>query len=309
MAGTTLSPLSTATTTALGLASLILVSPQSVIGYQPQNPPSQDGAVTAWPPTIVFHYEGEQTANLVSDITDHYVEDNTAIQDQIALKPIEITTHGFIGELNDVVPTSLQALQIAANKLTIISAYTPVLSTTALIAFNTAFQLYQTASSVANSAVAAWSSITNSGGESVITGDFNNPIIQEPNQTKQQQYFQQFFGYWNSRTLFTVQTPWAIFQNMAIKTLRSVQDAETRVITDFQITFKQMRFASTITVDANGISSSSSTVGLGRNALETQPLTSLGISTPPALSTLSTAGTQNYSSYTLNAYPSSFGSF
>lgn len=286
-----LSSLSNVTTAATALSNLILVSPQATIGYQPQNPPTQDGQTIQQPPAILFHYEGEQSATLTSDITDHFVEDNTAIQDQIALKPIEITTHGFIGELNDVVPPALAALKFLADKLTVISAYTPVLSTSAVIAYNTAFQLYQTAQNAANSAIAAWSSITGTGGESVITGDFNQPIITEPNQTKQQIAFQQFFGYWNSRTLFTIQTPWAVFENMAIKSLRAIQGEDTDVITDFQITFKQMRFASTSsTLDPTG----SVEIAQGRAAFQGSPLTDLGTSTPPSSISLQQGLSQNY---------------
>ena len=188
------------------------------------------GQSTTQSPTLLFHYEGENTITLESDITDHYIEDNTAIQDQIALRPELITTHGFIGELNDVVPPVLEPLKFVADKLTVIEAYTPSLSTTALIAYNTAFQLYQVALEAENSVVAAWDTITGN---------------TEGSQNKQQKMFQQFYGYWKKRNLFTVQTPWAIFQNMAIKTLRAIQDADTRVITDFDVTFKQMRFAST----------------------------------------------------------------
>jgi len=71
----------------------------------------------------------------------------------------------------------------------------------------------------------------------------------QSNQTKQQIYFQQFYGYWQSNTLFTIQTPWAVFQDMAIENLVAIQDADTRMITDFNITFKMIRFASTQLVD------------------------------------------------------------
>lgn len=244
-----ISALSQTTTAATALSNLILVSPQSTIGYQPQNPTSQNGTTTQPPPALLFHYEGDQTGTLASDITDHYIEDNTAIQDQIALRPPVISTHGFIGELNDVPPAALAAVKAIANKLTTISAYTPALSASALLAYNQAFELYQVANNAVNSAVSAWNTINNTqSGESVIgqnavTGLFGLTI--QPNQTKQQQMFQQFFGYWNSRTLFTVQTPWAVFQNMAIENLVAVQDASTNMITDFNVTFKQIRMATT----------------------------------------------------------------
>lgn len=247
-----LSGISSATTAATALSNLILVSPQQTTGYQPQ---SSDSTQNQQPPSLLFHYEGEQTVALESDITDHYVEDNTAIQDQIALKPEVITTHGFIGELNDVPPAALQLLQQAANKLTTIGAYAPALSATALIAYDEAFLLYQVGANAVNSAVSAWSSINGSNGENVIgssglgTGTFNAATGQiSGNQTKQQVAFQQFYGYWKSRTLFTVQTPWAIFQNMAIKSLRAIQDAETRMITDFEVSFKMIRFSYTVGV-------------------------------------------------------------
>lgn len=240
-------PLATISTAAVSLGNLILVTPQNTLGYQPQN----SGAVTPQGPSLLFNYEGENTATLESDITDHYVEDNTAIQDQIALRPVIITTQGFVGELNNVPPKIFPpALTTLSSKLTGVSAYAPSVSTTALIAYNEAVFAYNTAASVASSAVSTWSSITGAGGESVIG---SNGLSAQPNQTQQQIYFQQFYGFWQSRTLFTIQTPWAIFQNMAIKTLRSVQSAETNVISDFEVTFKQMRFASALSV-SNGTS-------------------------------------------------------
>src|SRR6185312_16330550 len=159
--------LSTVTTSAQALSNLVLVSPQKTQGYQPQAPGVAPGlpVPASQPPALLFHYEGEQSVSIESDVTDHYVEDNTAVQDHIALRPETITVHGFIGELNDVVPTALVPLQILANKLTTISSYTPQLSVTALLAYNTAFALYQTAANAANSAVSAWNALSNGGGE------------------------------------------------------------------------------------------------------------------------------------------------
>jgi hypothetical protein len=280
-----LSALSPITTAATALSNLILVSPQSTIGYQPQNQAAANGQTTQPPPAILFHYEGEQVVALESDITDHFIEDNTTIQDQWALKPETITTHGFIGELNNVPPSALAAVKAIADKLTIISAYTPVLSATALLAYNEAFQLYQVGLNAVNSAVAAWSSLSGAGGESVINGQ---GIILQPNQTKQQIAFQQFYGYWRTRTLFTVQTPWAVFQNMAIKSLRAIQDAETRMITDFEVTFKMIRTAATVTT--SGISLTYQ----GRAAAQVASLTDLGTSTPVSSISLSQGLTSSY---------------
>lgn len=267
-----LSALAPATTAANALSNLILVTPQDNLGYQPQSPPTKDGVIPSNPPTLVFNYEGEQVVNLESDITDHYIEDNTAIQDQIALKPEIIQTHGYIGELNDVVPAALRPLKIAADKLTVLVAFTPQLTETALIAYQQASFLYQVGAQAANAGVAAWSSLTG-----------NSNV-----QTKQARMFQQFYGYWQKRTLFTVQTPWGLFQDCAIMGLRAVQDAESRVITDFEVRFKKMRFAKTTTISAQTTSLE------GRAAAQDSGLVDLGSSTPRPSITVAEGLAQNF---------------
>ncbi len=257
-----ISTLSNATTAATALSNLILVTPNENKGYQPQNPAlssDSNGQTRRPPPAILFNYEGEQTVALESDITDHYVEDNTAVQDQIALRPIVVTTHGFIGELNDVVPGILNPLKFAADKLTAIAGYEPQLSVTALVAYNQAKLIYDTAANVLDVAVSAW-----------------NTVFGTNAQTKQQKYFQDFYGYFNQRTLFTVQTPWAIFNDMAIKSLRAIQDAETNMITDFEITFKQIRYAQSVTTRVL-----SADFMQGRAAAQGSLDTQMGVSTPP----------------------------
>lgn len=266
-----LSSLAPATTAASALSGLVLAVPQigalfgggarNTIGYQPQAPggPANNADGTAptpqLPPSFVFHYEGEQSVEAEADITDHYTEDNTALQNNIAIKPTVINTRGFIGELNDIVPSSFKAATIVRDKLTMISGYAPALSVTALLAYSTAFRLYQTASVAQNAAVSAWTSISGEGGTNVINGATVEGVDLESgevtgSQNKQQTAFQLFYGYFTERRLFTVQTPWAVFQNMAIASLRPVQSGETRTISEFSIRFKQIRTAQTLLLEA-----------------------------------------------------------
>lgn len=225
-----LSQLSNVTTNA-GAIGLLLAVPQKQTGYQPQVDATDLSAVLNLisPPGFMFHYEGEQTVTFESDITDHYVEDNTARQDHISLKPIKVTTHGFIGELNDVPPRALALLKTAADKLSPIGPWAPKLSVTAQLVYAQALQLYQTANVLKNAAVSALAALT--GGQS---------------QNLQQQAFNNFYGYYQQRTLFTIQTPWALFPDMAIVSCRAIQDAETNSITDFELNFKQIRQATTV---------------------------------------------------------------
>lgn len=263
-----LSALAPITTAATALSNLILVSPNAVIGYQPQNLPSEAGKPQ--PEAFLFQYEGEQSLTSECDIPDHYLEDNLAYQDQIAIKPLIYVTRGFIGELNDVTPDFLKPVKFVANKLTTIGAYEPQLTTTGLIAYQQAFFLYQVAANAANSAVAAWSSISNGG----------------PIQNKQQLAYQKLYGYQQERRLFTVQTPWAVYQDMVIAKIRALQDDETNVVTDFELTFKALRFAKTEIGPGNFLSNGLSKFQ-GQAAAQAAPLTNLGTSSPTSSTSLS----------------------
>lgn len=224
-----LSALANVTSGITALSNLILVSPQNA-GYQPAAFVDANGVRHDQPKAFLFNYEGEQTYILQSDITDHYIEDNSAIQDQIALRPEMVTTSGFISELNDIPPyTVLSVLKTIADKLTIISAYTPELSIAARIAYNEAAFLYSIAKNAVNTAQSVISAIT--------PGAYP--------QNKQQIAFQQFYQWWSNRVLFTIQTPWAVRSNMAIHTIRVIQDDTTKDISNFEITFKRMSFATT----------------------------------------------------------------
>lgn len=282
--------LAAATTAASALGNLLLATPSSTVGYQPQNPSNANGtpSTTQLPPSFLFDFEGEQSGEFTSDITDHFVEDNTSIEDQIALKPVIIRTLGYISELNNVPPKALAALQAVVNTLTTLGAYSPKLSLTAQLAYNQAFQVYQTASNAINTAVSAWSSIGGTQGTTVING--SGTLIKQPNQNKQQTAFQTFYGYWLSRTLFTIQTPWAVFQNMAIQSIRVVESEETKTFSTFECTFKQIRTASTYSVLPQSAKSQ------GRLGNQSSSQTNQGTSTPPTSIPLTTGLTGSTSS-------------
>lgn len=212
-----------------------LVTPQTNGGYQPQNTNGRQ------PPALLFHYEGENVATMQSDITDHFIEDNTAIQDQIALRPEKVTVNGFIGELNNVFPVGVPNNGQITASLAIVDAFVPGFTSAGQQLINTAFAAYQTVQALESSAVSAWGVLSGAQSQTVIGS--SGIVKQGSSQGLQQAVFQQFYLYWRSRVLFTVQTPWAVFTNMAIEELRATQDELTRMITDFHVTFKMLRFA------------------------------------------------------------------
>lgn len=273
-----LSALSNATTAITALSNLVVVTPSKTRGYQPQN--DTDSPLAQQPPALLFHIEGQNTAVVESDITDHYVEDNTTVQNQIALKPEIVTVDGYIGELNNVVPDFLKPLKFLADKLTTVTAYAPQVSATAQIAYAQAFFLYQVAANAGNALVSAVSAL--GGADQAVIGsegltDETELFNLFTTQNKQQVAFQQFYGYWRKRTLFTVQTPWAVFQNMAIQRLEAIQDESTQTISNFKVTFKMIRKAQ-IATTAKILS--------GRLNSQSAPLTDYG-TTPVSTNTTS----------------------
>jgi hypothetical protein len=245
MSDINVSSLAQAGSSLTALSSLILVTPLKQVGIQNQNgalpvPPIPDTSVknqpglpklSLSPNSILFQYEGENTVSLESDVTEHYSEKNSVLSDNITLKPESITVHGFVGELTDESPIYPEIVNLLRQKLYTLSAYTPDFSVTALNLINEAIYAYTIANSLVSSAQQTLDALglTNS----TING------VEVSIQNRQQKYFLQFYNFWLNRTLFTVQTPWAIFNNMVIRSFRAIQSPDTRVITDFEITFKR----------------------------------------------------------------------
>lgn len=238
-----LSALSQITSKASALGNLILASPQSDAGIVANTVAGENDK----PEKFLFHVKGEEFIDLDSDITDHAVEDNSMLQDHIALKPETIQCSGFIAELNDVTPDILLPVKIAAEKLSVISEFTPGLSVTAMVAYNKGFQAYQLAKLAQQVGVSAWGSLSGKSNQSSTDGNAVFPATQNA----QQVAFAKFYAYRRKRRLFTVQTPWAIFQNCAIVRLRASQGEDTDQITSFNITFKPINFAKTVSISAS----------------------------------------------------------
>lgn len=228
-----LSGLTSAANTLTALGGVAMVTPKYT-GYT-----AQKADKSLEQSSMLFHIEADNKLSLKSEITDHVVEDNTVVSDQIATKPEIVTVRGLIGELNTVLPEALQAARVAREKLILVSVYVPELTVSSLRVLNAAEQAYRLAENLKSQFAQGF------GGDSA-------------SQNKQQVFFQKFYSYWKNKTLFTVQTPWTIFEDMAIQTLNAVQGEGTKEISDFEITFKKIRFASTAFQSAKDLSGRSS---------------------------------------------------
>lgn len=210
---------------------------------------------------FMFNVQGEAHSQLSAEITDHYSEDNKAIQDHIAIKPKRITLKGYIGELVYEAPGSSNSTftQKVPQKLTIISSFLPVLSAAAQ-------QAQEILANPTNAAITLNSVAGQLPAASNLYALIKNSLGAFGDMQNQQNAYNFFNACREQKVLMGIQTPWEFLTNMAIETIDAVQTEETIFISDFSITFKQIRIAQTTSIFAQGAA-----------ALQGQAVTSQGI--------------------------------
>lgn len=179
---------------------------------------------------FIFDIISSERVQLNSDITDHYVEDNISVQDHIALRPEHFTLRGYVGELNDVLERALISAVTTTQRLSIVNSFIPTFTTQAL-------QLYSQVADVAARVKQGINQAQNL---------YDLFTQKSTNATKQQRGYNYFKSIWISRQLLTVETPWEIFEDMAIESVSSEQDETTNMVTNFSVTFKRIRTTKTL---------------------------------------------------------------
>lgn len=186
-----------------------------------------------------FNLPKREQVKMQSEITDHYTDANNAIQDHIARKPITITMNGLQGEYFYSVNPFEDTLAQITPILALVKQFIPKLP-----------------DRTKNFLADKYKSITGKTEtpELLKTGDTKTDInridvfalFQDLYKLKsaQTRAFLFFEALWKSEALFTVETTWKRYDNMAIMDLTPVRD-ENADITDFTVTFKQMHFAVT----------------------------------------------------------------
>lgn len=174
---------------------------------------------------------GEETLTADCDVTDHYVESNTAFQDQISLKPKIFTIQGEVGELVwHQKDQDEQGLGQVAQRLEGIISFLPIRSKS----FNQmkakamkAFQWVDTASNALSKL---------------------NTLTDGLSEGKQQSAFVHLCQYRDERQILTIKTPWGFLSGYVITNLKFTQPRDTKDKTYISITFKEFRATSVSTV-------------------------------------------------------------
>ncbi len=199
---------------------------------------------------FTFDVEGESTVNIQTEITDHYIEDNSAIQDHIAVKPKKITLKNYVGELvyrlDGDTNTPAQKL---TQKLTVLNSYLPVLAAGAKQA-NNIFQAAKKAQSVFSTTKGLTDFVSNNfaSAQSGTVNIWNLIKNVTPPTSRQQQAYMFFKALAEQKVLVSVQTPFEFMSNMAIESIVGIQGEESRYISNFAITLKEIRTVSTLDV-------------------------------------------------------------
>jgi len=181
---------------------------------------------------FAFDYKGDDVVDLSADATDNWLEDNHAAQDHISIKPVIVTLSGFVAELSmssDLFSQFSGVISGIQNGLAQADAYlgryTPGMTD----------RLLNALTQVQNVVIQAEQALAR--GNQVL-----NLLTPGPKMNKQQKAFAQLSSLWSSRVLFTVYTPFRVFENMAIINIRAVQPKGSRTMSDFIVTMKQFNF-------------------------------------------------------------------
>ena len=221
---------------------------------------------------LFFHTVTDDTINFQSNITDNWVENNTAIQDHIAISPVTITMRGLIGEqvyfskqAEDEYKSALMQANSVNSKDRILASFGDIYELkddgklTAISAY------FPEVSNVTQMAQNMWDSHEASRKKAeriakILTGQANNNLAIKMNdynglnsnltESKLKQLCEEIKDYWINRKSFVAQTPFGTFENMFIQSV-TLHQGNVNFIGEVDVTLKQLRFAQTLTTKAD----------------------------------------------------------
>lgn len=186
---------------------------------------------------MVFDIPLSESLSLSSQVTDHYIEDNTAMQDHCALAPRTVTVTGLVAEMVFTKTELEKYAQELLDRLTALGAIGPGLSSSAASAIAEAHRAKESYDKMAKqyNTVAA-----------MVGGDPDK--IAQANKTKQRAFYEAIETMWQNRTLVSVETPWKTFPSMIIESASFDQDESTKYQTTVSITLREIRTISTTSI-------------------------------------------------------------
>lgn len=202
-----------------------------------------------------FHVPQTEMVKMESEVTDHYVDDNTVVQDHIIQKPVTITLTGLQGDYFYSVNELEDKLVPIKSGLTLVTQFIPKLSAATMQA---KMRYKNNIDNIRNNPYISPTEEYLFGSENITGyagfkgksraafGTLNGidlfQLFQNLIKLKSAQTRAFFFleALWRSSAVFTVETTWKRYNDMVITSLQPVRDNNAD-ITDFTVTFKQIR--------------------------------------------------------------------
>lgn len=185
--------------------------------------------------SFAFDYRETEEHELEAEITDHWLEDNSAAHDHIAVKPVRVTLTGYVSELAlpaSSLKTILGALTAATNALSALPVFLGAQTPGGAQALSQAISQAQSVVVQVAQTVARAAQLAN-----IMAG-----LLSGPSRNKQQQAYLQLKAYWQAGIIFTVHTPFETLTNMAIEHIGPVSPADSKDWSRFVVRMKQLQF-------------------------------------------------------------------
>lgn len=192
----------------------------------------------------------EDTLSFQSQITDNYIENNTSIQDHIALNPEVITLRGYIGEVEfrppvtftnylvngkyDIYNNNDEYNSFITEKLSPLTALLPPVDNVTQMAKNTV----QYVESSFNRYKRIYNQII----------ELSKNKQKQVTESVQQYAAKNLRNMWKNRTLVEVVSPFGFYQDMAIQSVTLTQ-GDTTMQSELSVTLKQLNYAETNTTE------------------------------------------------------------
>lgn len=186
-----------------------------------------------------FHVPKSEQINMESDITDHYTDINSAVQDHIARKPITITVNGYQGEYYYTVHPIENMISKIAPVFTLVEVFKPKIS-------EVTKRIKDRKNEISSTAINEDGTFTGTYQNRIIDKEFNAidllKLFQNMYKFKSAQTRAFFFfeALWRSEILFSVETRWKRYDNMVIQKVIPLGN-ENADMTEFSVTFKQIQ--------------------------------------------------------------------
>lgn len=203
---------------------------------------------------VYFDLITEHSVNIQNQITDNWLENNTAVQDGIAQSPITITLSGISGELVYVPSTNdkrfLRNVYDSINdQLKGITENTPLKDYVATDKLTVIPELLPPVDNITQKAKNLVTQVEdNIDRYKKIASNFLRKI--NNNQTRLQEIYTKLKLLRGTNTALTVETPFSTFDNMYIQSISLTQGAQNHIV-NISMTLKQLNFTDVQVTEAD----------------------------------------------------------